>query len=311
MNIWWTWIWCRRCAVLLFAASIACTSPDTELVVRLPPDVTETEAVDESEVLEESVRHVFYRGYLADILAGDTTQAAPLYREVLSFGAQAPALGAQSALRLARWSEASQKRREAMDFAVRASILGADLPRVKAEADDIRRRIATTVKVQDLEVRGPAAGSRLQDVSEEVAILFEKAEKLLALYHKRRLQPRLEALAASVRGKRGAMERAVRAYRDVALTEVPEAVAASEFRIASLYYDFSLALSFELPSELDPVVARNMRSQLRAELRHVRTKARSAYRRSLAVREGPHSQGWRSAAILGLGSVEDIILLMK
>ena len=198
-----------------------------------------------------------------------------------------------------------------MDLAVRASILGADFPRIKAEADDIRRRIATTVKVQDLEVRGPAAGSRLQDVSEEVAVLFAKAEKLLALYHKRRLQPRLEALAASVRSKRGGMERAVRAYRDVALSLVPEAVAASEFRIASLYYDFSLALSFELPSELDPVVARNMRSQLRAELRHVRTKARAAYRRSLAVPEGPHSQGWRAAAILGLGSVEDIILLMK
>lgn len=318
MNNRFIWIWCQRCAVLLgLGAIVACgNAEDTQSVISQPDAMPIADVKSETELPGQNVRHIYYNGYLADVLGGDSQRAASQYREVLGLGAQAPDLGAQSALRLANWAEAKDKRRDAMDLAVRASILGADSPRIKSEADEIRLRIATTVKAQDLEVRGPKAGTILQKVSPEIALAFAEAEVLLAAYKRRRLQPRLEALAASVRGKRSAMERAIRAYREVASSQtdsslVPEAIVASEFRIASLYYDYSLALSFELPPELDPAVARNMRSQLRAELRAVRHKAQAAYRRSLAVTPEAHSKEWRDAATLGLGSVEDIILFMK
>ncbi len=275
----------------------------------IPADSTSALVIDPG----QSARHAYYRGYLAETLAGDSRLAAGYYQEVLGHGAEAPALVAQASLRLAGWSELNQQRREAMDLAVRASILGADIPRIKSEADALRLRLASTVKAQDIEVRGPPAGTVLRNVSEEIATSFAEAEVLLSAYHKRRLKPRLEALATSVRSKRAALARAVRGYQRVAESGKPEAVVAAEFRIASLYYDFSLSLSFELPPELDPAVARNMRSQLRAELRHVRGKARLAYQRSLRAGStlGTSSKEWVTAAEIGLASVEDIIQLIR
>ncbi len=196
-----------------------------------------------------------------------------------------------------------------MDLAVRASVLGADVPRVKNAADALRLRLATTVRAQDIEVRGPKAGTELLGVTRPIATTFAAAEELLAAYHRRRLQPRLEALVASVRGKRAAMERAVRAYREVVDTGSSTAIVAAEFRIASLHYDFSLSLSFELPGELAPEVAASMRSSLRSEVRRVRAQAKAAYIRSLAaaVPVTPESRPWSEASRLGLASVEDLL----
>ncbi len=257
----------------------------------------------------EDARHEYYRGYLADVVGGDRERAAKHYEGVLGFGAEQPKLVAEAALRLAVWAEIRRERRTAMDLAVRASVLGSDIPRVKNSADAIWQRLALTVRAQDIEVRGPAAGTALLGVSPEIAEKFAVAEELLSAYHMRRLQPRLEALVASVRGKRSAMERAVRAYREVAESGNQTAIVAAEFRIASLHYDFSLSLTFELPSELSPQVAANMRSSLRSEVRQVRARARSAYIRSLAasVSSVAAAKPWSDASSLGLASVEDLL----
>lgn len=257
----------------------------------------------------EDARHRYYRGYLADVLAGDRASAREHYQAVLSFGAEQPGLVAEAALRLAGWAEVRRERRTAMDLAVRASVLGADIPRVKSGADALRLRLATTVRAQDIEVRGPRAGTALRGVSEPIATQFAAAEELLSAYHRRRLQPRLEALVASVRGKRAAMERAVRAYREVIASGETTAIVASEFRIASLHYDFSLSLSFELPGELSPQVAASMRSSLRSEVRQMRAQAKAAYTRSLAagVPAGADAEPWSDASSLGLASVEDLL----
>ncbi len=274
-------------------------------VTKLEPTVVEV--VPESSA--QDARHTYYRGYLADVLAGDRPRARAHYQQVLGFGAEHPDLVAQAALRLAGWAESRRERRVAMDLAVRASVLGADMPRTKAAADKLRLRIATTVRAQDLEVRGPAAGTVLHGTSEETAQQFAAAEVLLGVYHRRRLQPRLEALVASVRGKRAAMERAVRSYREVIVSGEEGAIVAAEFRIASLRYDFSLSLTFELPSELAPQVAASMRSSLRSEVRQVRALAKAAYIRSLdaAGRAGPEATPWSDASALGLASVEDLL----
>lgn len=309
--------WYRRCAVFLerlsvvvaFGLSIGCVDDATkaapDAAVPVAPPVL---AVAPAQSVEDA-RHEFYRGYLADVVGGDRERAATHYQEVLGFGAEQPTLVAQAALRLAIWGEIRRERRTAMDLAVRASVLGADIPRIKNPADAIRQRLATTVRAQDIEVRGPAVGTALLGVRPDTAAKFDAAEQLLSAYHRRRLQPRLEALVASVRGKRSAMERAVRAYRDVAESGNATAIVAAEFRIASIHYDFSLSMTFELPGELSPEVAASMRSSLRSEVRQVRARAKVAYMRSLAaaVPAAPEAKPWSDASRLGLASVEDLL----
>ncbi|MCP4448803.1 MAG: hypothetical protein GY811_26240 [Myxococcales bacterium] len=303
--------WYRRCAVslALVIATLGCDpaqkgeprSADLADVQPAPSDRPAPSVRD--------ARHQYYRGYLADVLAGDRTRAQEHYQAVLGHGAEQPNLVAAAALRLARWAEIRRERRTAMDLAVRASVLGADTPRMKTAADALRLRLARTVRAQDIEVRGPRAGTAIEGVSPEIAAQFAAAEGLLGAYHRRRLQPRLEALVASVRGKRGAMERAVRAYREVIASGNRIATVAAEFRIASLHYDFSLSLTFELPGELAPEVAMSMRSSLRSEVRQVRARAKAAYARSLVagVVASAEAKPWSEASSLGLASVEDLL----
>lgn len=299
---------CRRCAVLLLLL-VACDSklPAETKPGDSPPRIVPPEEREAPEPL--GAKHIYYQGYLADVLGSDSQRAAGLYQQLLGSGADEPLLVAESALRLAGWAESNHQRRLAIDLAVRASVLGAEVPRIKSAADALRRRIATTVRPQDIEVRGPPAGTALSGVGESIANDFAAAEDLLGAYHRRLLKPRLEALVVSIRGKRASMERAVRAYRDVADSGVAEGLVASEFRIASLYYDFSLSLTFELPSELDPEIASSMRNSLRSEVNQLRAKARSAYARSLAAasKAGPTVKQWSAAAAIGLASVDDLL----
>jgi hypothetical protein len=311
---------CRRCAVfslLGFCASLLLAFAPVLFACQGRADSDEAGPEPLPSIVEDlpdvapppDARHTYYEAYLADVLGGDQRKATENYTKLLGAGAEEPLLVAEAALRLAGWAESNRQRRMAMDLAVRASVLGADMPRIKNAADALRRRLATTVRAQDLEVRGPRAGTVLEGVGATISEQFAAAEVLLSTYHRRRLTPRLEALVASLRGKRAAMERAVRAYRDVADSGVQEAVVAAEFRIASLYYDFSLSLTFELPSELDPEVASSMRSSLRSEVTQLRAKARLAYMRSLAAtgKAGPAADPWTEAASIGLASVEDLL----
>jgi hypothetical protein len=259
----------------------------------------------------EDSRHTFYRGYLADVLAGDRKVAGEHYNKVLSAGAEAPSLVAHAALRLAIWAEADGQRGVASDLAVRASVLGSGTPYVVAEAEQLRRRLAVTARTQGgTKVRGPKPGTVLRGVPKAVAAQFNVAEMLLRGYHRFRLKPRIEALGASVQGKRTAMQRAVNAYREVVDSGVPVAIVAAEFRIASIYHDYSLSLAFEIPDELDPQFASRLRRSLQSEVRKARTRARSAYVRCIEANKGrsePQGSTWTNASSKGLASIKAIM----
>lgn len=252
----------------------------------------------------------YYQAYLDETLRGDFNGARGAYRRVLDDPAAEPDVAARAALRLAEYEASYGRRHIALDLVARAAALGRDQRDLLQWAERVQRRIAA-VRVEDIEVRGPPAGTPLEGVSPQAADLFARAETLLAAYHARRLRPRLEDLRAGVRSKRAALDAAVRAYRQVVALGEPAAVVAAEFRIASLYYDLALSLTFDLPPELDSSAATQWRQQLRAKALADRNNARKAYLSALEAgrdgRAGPAGAVWLEAAELGLRSVEDLL----
>lgn len=114
-----------------------------------------------------------------------------------------------------------------------------------------------------------------------------------------------------MRSKRHALDAAVRAYKRVIALAEPVATVAAEFRIASIYYDLALALTFDLPPELEESVASELRQSLRAQAVADRNRARAAYLRCLEAgrdgRAGATATIWLEAAELGLRSIEDLL----
>jgi hypothetical protein len=252
----------------------------------------------------------YYRGYLDEVLRGDFAAARAAYREVVADDSSAPETAARAALRLAEYEADAGRRHIALELVARAAALGRDHRDLLHWAERLQRRLAA-VRVHDIEVRGPPGGTALEGVSRHAAELHARAEELLAAYHAHRFRPRLEDLGAGVRAKRSAMEAAVRAYRQITALGEPAATVAAELRIASLYYDLSLSLTFDLPSELEAGAAAELRQSLRAQALADRDRARADYLRALeagaAGRAGPAAAIWLEAAELGLRSVEDLL----
>ncbi|HLU64884.1 MAG TPA: hypothetical protein VKZ63_01330 [Kofleriaceae bacterium] len=252
----------------------------------------------------------YYRAYLDEVLRGDFAAAREAYRRVVDHERASPELAARAALRLAEYEADRGRRHIALDLVARAAALGRGQRDLLVWAERLQRRLAA-VRAQDIEVRGPPAGTALVGVSPAAAEQFARAEQLLSAYHGRRLRPRLEDLRAGIRAKRAALDAAVRAYRQVVSLGEPTAVVAAEFRIASLYYDLSLSLTFDLPPELEPSAATRLRQSLRAQALADRDRARAAYLRALEAgrdgRAGPGGAVWVEAAELGLRSVEDLL----
>ena len=264
----------------------------------------------DGEAAEGAGDAAYYEAYLDEKLRGDFAGARAGYRQVVDDGEARPELAARAALRLAEHEADAGRRHIALEMVARAAALGRGQRDLLHWAERLQKRIGA-VRAQDIEVRGPPAGTALVGASAAIAEQFERAEALLSAYHARRLRPRLEDLRAGVRGKRAALEAAVRAYRQVAASREPVAVVAAEFRIASLYYDLSLSLTFDLPSELEPSAATRLRQSLRAQALADRDRARGAYLRALEAgrdgRAGPGGAVWLEAAELGLRSVEDLL----
>lgn len=250
----------------------------------------------------------FYDGYTADVLGGDRVAARAAYQAVVDAPEADGELTARAALRLAEMEAAAGRRHVALDLVVRAAALGRRDPAVLDGARRLQARIAA-VRAQDIEVRGPPAGTALDGVSAAVAAQFARAEALLAAYHRRTIRVRLEDLNNEIRAKRAAMEEAVRAYRPVVQAGEPVGVVAAEFRIAGLFYDLSLSMTFDLPSELDAGAAARLRQSLRTQALKDRRTARLGYRKSLAAAAGagPAARPWEQAAVLGLRSVDDLL----
>jgi hypothetical protein len=325
---------CRRCAGLWLAVLVACGAEGSEMETR--PSAAADEASDrgrgtgsrtgsdrgtgtgtgsstggpEGTATAVDPARRYYRGYLDEVLRGDFSAARAAYRAVVEDGSAEPEVAARAALRLAEYEADAGRRHIALDLVARAAALGRDHRDLLHWAERLQRRLAA-VRVHDIEVRGPPAGTPLEGVSAQAAELHARAEQLLAAYHARRLKPRLEDLGAGVRAKRSAMEAAVRAYRQVAALDEPAAAVAAELRIAGLYYDLSLSLTFDLPSELEQGTAAELRQSLRAQALADRNRARAAYLRALEAgrdgRAGPAGAIWLEAAELGLRSTEDLL----
>jgi hypothetical protein len=322
---------CRRCAgwqrviaAAIAVLAIACGQGEEQggrsgaaPVAGAPPTATATAetAIAEPPVDDPSAPSAraaarYYGGYLDEVLGGDVGAARAAYAAVVADGSAPPEIAARAALRLAEDEAESGHRHIALDLVARAAALGRDHRDLLRWAERLQRRLAA-VRVHDIEVRGPPAGTALEGVSAEAAELHARAEALLSAYHARRLRPRLEELGAGVRAKRAALDAAVRGYRAITALGEPVATVAAELRIASLYYDLSLSLTFDLPSELEAGAAAELRQSLRARALADRTRARAAYLRALEAgrdgRAGPAAAIWLEAAEIGLRSVEDLL----
>lgn len=260
---------------------------------------------------ETSWAHRYYEGYLAETLHGDVAKARVAYSDVITNGAdEDPVSAARAALRLAELERLAGNRRKAQELVARAAVLGQSNLAIVERADRAQSHLAS-LRDRGSEVRGPPAGTALEGVSQKARDAFHAAEGLLAEYHRRQLQPRLEGVRAGIRAKERAMEAAEHAYHTVIDFGEREATVAAEQRIGSLHHDLALALLFDVPPELEAEEAAKLRRSLRGRaLAHLR-KARAAYERSLEAAgdgETPAStERWRLAAELGLRAVKDLL----
>ncbi len=237
-------------------------------------------------------------------LTGDVAAARAGFEHVLAAPETPPALAARAALHLAQLASRTGKRRHALDLVARASALAPDDAAVAQGVAELQADVVAAAGTGDL--RGPRIGTLLPGVAPAVAAAFAAAERALGQVHKLRPRPILEALSTSIRAKEDATERVVVAYRAVAAQGGLAQIAAS-YRAGSLYHDLALGLLFELPPELDPVVAAGLRRTLRGRAVAYLKKAVAEYQSSLAVPGPPDDELWRLAAETDLRGARDLL----
>jgi hypothetical protein len=244
----------------------------------------------------------FYQGLLADTLGGDVVAAAAGYNRALSDPTVGTATAARAALRWAAIEAAGGQTRHALELLARASTVGEGDPVLTDATERLQRALG--LGGAEVEVRGPPLGTPIAGVDDAVAQRFARAEQALARAHQVRIRPVMSAISTSIRNKEAATEAAARAYRDVAV-DGPGALA-SAYRIGSLYHELALALVFELPEEIDPGYASQLRRSLRAKTVAYLRKAVAAYRRALDERS-PGADKWRAAAQTDLRGALDLL----
>lgn len=229
---------------------------------------------------------------LAELMGDD--HAARAGFEGLLASAEVPAqLAARSALHLAQLESRAGKSRDALDLVARATALAPADPVINDGVVQLEADIVAAAGAGD--IRGPRLGTSLSGVPPQVAEAWVAAEKALGKVNHMRLQPVIEALSGSIRIKEAATEEAAGKYRAIAETGGLAAVA-GHYRAGSLYHDLAIALLFELPPELDPRIAGNLRRTLRGRAFAYLKKAVAEYRECLDVAQTPDTQLWRLAA---------------
>jgi tetratricopeptide (TPR) repeat protein len=290
-------------AALLLAAlaATACGGGARPSVGPPLPGPAPGEQADPSIDADHPAEVAYYEAVLAEEIAGDIPAAKQLYDRALT-EQLAAALATRAALRWAVLEAATGGGRRAIELVARASALADGDPVLTASADRLQGAI-TSIGPAAIEVRGPPLGTPIAGDA-ATAARFAHAEELLARAH--RLRPRgvIQVLSSSIRAKEIATETAVRAFRDVA--ELGPAAIAADYRIGSAYHDLALALVFELPPELDPGVAGQLRRTLRANALGYLRKAVTAYRRALE-RSVPGAELWIAAAQSDLRAALDLL----
>lgn len=229
---------------------------------------------------------------LAEMM-GDDASARAGFERVLGAPGVGSQLAARAALHLAGLESRAGKSRNALDFVARATALAPTDPVINEGVVQLQADIVAAAGAGDL--RGPRLGTPLPGVTPKVAERWSEAERARGKVNKLRLQPVIEALSGSIRVKEAATEDAVARYRALA-GEGEVARVASHYRAGSLYHDLAIGLLFELPTELDPRIAANLRRTLRGRALAYLKKAIGEYREALAVTGSADSELWRLAA---------------
>jgi hypothetical protein len=252
----------------------------------------------------------YYRAYLAETIDGDRAAARVGYEAVLEAGAgEGRGLASRAAVRLAGLDAQEGRNHEALELLARAASLGGDDPAVLEAVDALRLSLSGSGARPDTYVRGPAVGSTLDGASASAATRFAAAEKLLDVYQRRHVRPRVEKFDEDRERKETALRVAEEAYRQVIATADPVGAAAAAFRIASLHHDYALlVLTIETPPELEPAYAAPVRRDLRNRAQRNFKDAQAAYAESLAAgADAPGAELWHAAARSGARAVEDML----
>lgn len=309
---------CRRCAGIALCAALlvaACGdgAPSKHLEPRdgttpLSPLPRASEAVEPAGGVGSWARQ--YTEAAALLRLGSDVEAAQASLIAIVDGASLAdaTTAARAALRIAELEAQAGHRRRAAEYLARARSLGRGRSDLLERADDLDNELSALPGSRS-EVRGPPIGSALENAATAAAAAFSEAERLLAQYHERSLAPRLEALRAAIRLKDAALESAGRGYRAAIAHGDPLVSTAAEFRIGSLHHDMALALSFDLPPELDVAAAARTRKSLRSRALSELRKAEAAYRRCLAGSES--AVAFTHAAGRELRAVEDLLSALE
>ncbi len=235
-------------------------------------------------------------------LAGDETAARTAFEHVLAATNVPPSITARAALHLAQIEARKGQRGHALDLIARAAALA---PSDIAVAEGVAQ-LEGDIGGSEGDIRGPRLGTPLPGVEPKVAAAFAAAERALAEVHKLHPRAYIEALSSSINYKEDATEDAVLKYRAIAeaggLAQI-----ASDYRAGSLYHDLALGLFFDLPTELDPSVAANLRRTLRGRALVYLHKAVAAYTACLAGPVLVDAGLWRIAAERDLRGAKDVL----
>jgi hypothetical protein len=295
--------------VLLLLAALAACSPDRPeppAVVTIDAPAAPAERGDAGVGSSRAVAREFWSASLEAQVGGDLAAARRGYEAVLARAGEDPTAAARAAIELAELETLEGNRRRALELLARAQSLAPDDAPIADAAGALSARLAATPAGRS-DVRGPAPGTALPGVSDDVQASWRDAEDLLLAAHRLRMKPVLEALSGSVRRKEAATEAAVRAYREIATTGGLATVAA-EFRVGTLYHDLAVELVFDLPPELDPGVAARLRRTLRASAVAYLRRAVAAYERALeAPGAGDEVDPWRVAAEAAVRAARELL----
>ena len=190
----------RVAALVALLAACSPDRPEPPAAVAIDAAPVTADRGDAGVPASRAVAREFWSAYLEAQVGGDLAAARQGYEDVLARAAEDPTAAARAAVELAELEALEGNRRRALELLARAQSLAPDDAPVADAAGALSARLAATPAGRS-DVRGPAPGTALSGVSEEVQAQWRQAEALLLTAHRLRMKPVLEALSGSVRRK--------------------------------------------------------------------------------------------------------------
>ncbi len=241
-------------------------------------------------------QELFVKAHHLQWIAGDFEGAKNVLEQIANNKKAPREIRAKAELRYAEIALLTGERREALQHLERAKAIVGPGHALSIEADDRRARILTATPLAD--VRGPVPGSVvIKHEPPQVVMIFRRAERLLDVFHRIIVAPRLENINQVLKTKRRAFERAEKAYQQVVAEGGTIAKAASFVRMGGMCHHLAEALAFAVPEELLPSEARKLRRQLHFESTSYLRKALNFYREASKLPLVSGIEPWRQLAI--------------